>query len=275
MVGHGMRARGEAGSRIVGAQALFVVICLSGMRLGVCSAGIRGAAQQWAHGAAGLLHLPERIAPMLNLTKRVERAHTSQRHKFLAIEFRHLQSQVIYICKRHAAAPRGQQRLGRGLTQTLDVMEPDAQRECAIRFLFERAEPLRMLHANGAHVQPVTLRILDEHRRRVEAHGLVVEQAAGESCQKMHLEVGRGIGDEREAGRVRLGKPYMAKDEIPCTMLSCASGPMPLRVMPSRRRPSRSRMRCMERRMPTARRSSSASAPVKLATVMAMRNSCS
>ena len=55
------------------------------------------------------------------------------------------------------------------------------------------------------------LRVFDEHGRRVEAHGLVVEQAAGEGCEVVDLEVGRGIGDEREAGRVRLGKTIHGK----------------------------------------------------------------
>jgi hypothetical protein len=100
--------------------------------------GIRGAAQEWAHGAAGLLHLPERIAPMLNLTNRVERAHASQRHEFLAIEFRHLPGQVIYICKRHAAAPRGQQRL------VLDLgAKSCGGGHCNIRLLFDMIAPIR------------------------------------------------------------------------------------------------------------------------------------
>ena len=50
---------------------------------------------------------------------------------------------------------------------------------------------------------------------------------------------------------------------------------MPLAVMPRRSLPSSSFMRAMERRMPTARRNSSASPPLKLATIIAMRMSCS
>ena len=58
-------------------------------------------------------------------------------------------------------------------------------------------------------------------------------------------------------------------------MVSCVFASMPLAVMPARSLPSRFFIRSQERRIPTARRSSSASAPEKLATVMAMRSNCS
>src|SRR5450432_402684 len=58
-------------------------------------------------------------------------------------------------------------------------------------------------------------------------------------------------------------------------MVSCVSASRPFAVMPSRSLPSRFFIRSHERRIPTARRSSSASEPEKLATTIAMRNSCS
>ena len=60
------------------------------------------------------------------------------------------------------------------------------------------------LHIDGADAEAVSLRVLDEHGGRVKAHGLVVEKAARESSEIVHLEIGRGVGDEREAGGVRL-----------------------------------------------------------------------
>ena len=59
-------------------------------------------------------------------------------------------------------------------------------------------------------------------------------------------------------------------------MMSSALLPvMPRAAMPLRRRASICCMRSTERLKPIARRSSSASPPVKPASVMAMRSSCS
>ena len=57
--------------------------------------------------------------------------------------------------------------------------------------------------------------------------------------------------------------------------MSAASPTMPRSFMPARRRVSIAFMRLSERLKPMARRSSSASPPVKPATVIAMRSSCS
>jgi hypothetical protein len=82
-----MRADGDTGSCVVGSQAfvgghLLQRVCGIGM-------GSSAAAQQRTDGASGLLNLPERIAAMLNLTKRVEHACASQCNEVLAIERRH------------------------------------------------------------------------------------------------------------------------------------------------------------------------------------------
>ena len=73
-----------------------------------------------------------------------------------------------------------------------------------ILFVFKRTDRHGTLHINRPHAQAVALRILDEHGRRVKTHRLIVEQRASEGCQIMHLQIGRGIGDQRKAGRVRL-----------------------------------------------------------------------
>ncbi len=52
----------------------------------------------------------------------------------------------------------------------------------------------------------MALRVLHQGERVVEAHGLVVEQRAHEDRGVVGLQVGARVGDEREAGRVRLGK---------------------------------------------------------------------
>ena len=71
------------------------------------------------------------------------------------------------------------------------------------------------------------------------------------------------------------GKPYRAKDWMLWTMSSWVAGGMLLTSMPLRSLIIISSIFFQERRMPTALRSSSASAPEKLPTTMAMRRSCS
>ena len=72
------------------------------------------------------------------------------------------------------------------------------------------------------------------------------------------------------------GKPYRAKELMFSMMVSCVFAPMPL----ARHAGAQLAFEVLHAlpssgACPTARRSSSASAPVKLATVMAMRRSCS
>ena len=50
------------------------------------------------------------------------------------------------------------------------------------------------------------LRIFHENGGCVKAHWLVVEDGAGEGGEILHFEIGRCIGDEREAGSVGLGE---------------------------------------------------------------------
>jgi hypothetical protein len=119
------------------------------------------------------------------------------------------------------------------------IVEADAQRARAVRSGFQRAEPIRIAAHRSAARAGRGVRIFDEHGGRVEAHGLVVEQAAGESREVMHLQIRRCIGDQRKAGRVRLGKAVHGKRRNALHDVVLRLGPMPLRVMPERRRPSK------------------------------------
>ena len=92
----------------------------------------------------------------------------------------------------------------------------------------------------------------------------------------VRLQVRRGVGDQREARRVRLGKAVERERRD-------AAHDLVLRVARDAARghagaqPRLDRAACapLERLKPIARRSSSASPPVKPATVIAMRSSCS
>ena len=57
----------------------------------------------------------------------------------------------------------------------------------------------------------MALRVLDQCRRMVEPHRLVVQQRGIEGGRIVDLQIRAGIDDEREARRVRLGKPIERK----------------------------------------------------------------
>jgi hypothetical protein len=53
--------------------------------------------------------------------------------------------------------------------------------------------------------------VADDLGRLVEAHRLAVEQGRAEDLRVVAFEPGRGIGQQREAGRVAFGKAVGAK----------------------------------------------------------------
>ena len=71
---------------------------------------------------------------------------------------------------------------------------------------FQRAGPIGVLHVHGLYAQAVALRILHDGGGRVKTHGLIVEQRGGEGRKIVALEIGAGVGNQRKAGGVRLGK---------------------------------------------------------------------
>jgi hypothetical protein len=52
----------------------------------------------------------------------------------------------------------------------------------------------------------VALRVLHQRGRVIEAERIIVEHRAEKRRRVMHLEEGRGVCDQREARRVRLGE---------------------------------------------------------------------
>ena len=131
------------------------------------------------------------------------------------------------------------------------------------------------IYIDRQYAEAMPLRVLNKHRGAVESHRLVVEQRAGECRQIVALEVRARIGDQGEARRVRFGKPVQRKrrdrvdDRVLRFSCRCRSSPCPRAAfldLPHR---------CSERLNPMARRSSSASPPVKSAAIIAMRSSCS
>ena len=127
--------------------------------------------------------------------------------------------------RRSPAAPRA---------HLFDVGQPHAQRRAVVLDL----EPLAaQVDVERQHREPEAPRVVEHHARRVEAHGLVVEDAGVELGRVVRLEPGRGVADDGEAGGVRLVEAVggeaaeLAEDLV---------GRPPAR----RRAPSPSRRRC-------------------------------
>ena len=188
-----------------------VVICLSGMCAGEFIAANFDSAQQRTNGPACLLDLPESIAAMRHVAKRVQRADACQRDEFLAIQCGNARDEFVDGCENAILITCREQRFCRRLPQPFGIVHSDAHGERAIRLCFECAEPFGPLHIDRPHAQAVALRILHKHRGRVKSHRLVVEHGAGEGREMMHLEISRCVGDQCETRRMRLRKSVHGK----------------------------------------------------------------
>ncbi len=98
----------------------------------------------------------------------------------------------------------------------LHVSQPHAQRRAVLLHL----EPLAaQVDVERQHLEPEAARVVEHHARRVEAHGLVVEDAGVELGRVVRLEPGRGVADDGEAGGVRLveavgGEPAQLAEDL-------------------------------------------------------------
>ncbi len=134
MIGHGMRAGGEAGAGVVGGEALVGGHLPERHRLQALR--WRSHAAPRSSGPTGrpaCFHLPERIAAMLDAAQRVERADAGQRDELLAVERGNAQSKIVDGGESAIAAARREQCFRRGLPQAFRVVQADAQRERAVR----------------------------------------------------------------------------------------------------------------------------------------------
>src|SRR4030095_10505932 len=70
----------------------------------------------------------------------------------------------------------------------------------------DATEPVGLLHVDRMEADTATLRVLDERRRVIEPHRLVVEERRVERGWEMRFQIGARVGQQREAGRVRIGR---------------------------------------------------------------------
>src|SRR5439155_7627672 len=116
--------------------------------------------------------------------------------ELLAIEPRAARG-VYRRCERPDRA-RGDEGVRRALAQTFHAAQAEPDRAHTAR----PRERLRAPDVDGQDAQRVALRVLDDRRRVVEAHWLVVEQRRVELRGMVKLQIGAGVGEQGEAGRV-------------------------------------------------------------------------
>ena len=95
VIGHRVWACGEAGSHVIGCEALIGCHLLQRGWISIAGVGTVGTSQQRPNGTASLFYLPESIASMLDFAERVERADLGERNEFTAIEGRYSKRQFI------------------------------------------------------------------------------------------------------------------------------------------------------------------------------------
>ena len=134
-------------------------------------------------------------------------------------------SQLSFIQFRHAPAKIGDGDKTASLTlghnvfcssllKRAHITQADPQGDVFVRFcfyFFQRAMPVGVGNGDGQELQAMAAGVLHQGCGAVKTHGLVVEQGGGVSAKIMDFQIGRGIGDEGEAGGVRFGKAVERK----------------------------------------------------------------
>ena len=163
---------------------------------------------EW-QGAVGAGDLPECEVPVTAQGR--ERPGGGERLEIAAIE-RGARGEILDAGE-GAAAARCDQAGGAGLRQRLHHAQPEPQRRRAVGAPLERGVPAGGADVDRAHLDAVRARIAHQLRRGVEAHGLAVEQRAGEGRRLVALQPGGVVHQERETHGVRIVNNEVVRHE--------------------------------------------------------------
>ena len=89
----------------------------------------------------------------------------------------------------------------------MDQAQTQAQRPVG----FHAGLPVGACGADRSHGDSMVFGVLHHRGWRIEPHGLVVEQRGEEFWSSVYLQVGAGVGQQREADGVRFGKSVKSK----------------------------------------------------------------
>ena len=108
---------------------------------------------------------------------------------------------------RHVAVQR-MQAIG---TYRVAALAARFARQRGMRARLQRRVPVGAVDVDRAHLDPVLAQVAHDLRRRIEAHGLRVEQRRREHVRIAALEPGRGIDQQREARGVAFREAVFAE----------------------------------------------------------------
>ena len=150
-----------------------------------------------------MLYLPERIAAMHLVTGRVQDPGFGKRGKIGLRRRWHAPGKLLDQCERpYGTDPLD---LGRnGCTEAAHVAKAKPEQPGAVLLALQNAVSVGTENIDRLDAQSVPLGVRNQHRSRVKTHRLVVEDGRGEHGQVVELELRRHIGDQRDAGGVRL-----------------------------------------------------------------------
>ena len=115
---------------------------------------------------------------------KVQRADPGQHRQLRFAQLRHPDGKILNG-REGGAHALAQECPGCFLAQTMHVAQSEPH--ALAQMFLDRAVPIRARDVDREKPQPVTLRVLDDRRRMIEAHRLVVEQRGGEGGQVVTL----------------------------------------------------------------------------------------
>jgi len=100
-------------------------------------------------------------------------------------------------------------------TQTFDTSQAETKLVAQagnLRYIFfDRAIPIRSGHINRFHFQSMSLGVLNNRKRLIKTHRLIIERGCGKRRQVVTLEISTGVSNQGKAGRVRFRKTVESK----------------------------------------------------------------
>jgi len=156
--------------------------------------------------------LPQRIAAMAG--ERRERVRGGERFEIAPFELRAPGEAVDVVERAGGAGGFDAARSGFAKTAHERQAEPHGRLAVWRRLIgqrFERGLPVALRDVDRQHLHAMTLRVLHELRRRVEAHRLAVQQRGEEDRRFVALEPAARVREFRETGRMAFGKTVFAE----------------------------------------------------------------
>src|SRR5258708_19411800 len=109
----------------------------------------------------------------------------------------------------------------------LHQAQPYAQRRPAVGSPFQGAIPIAARHVEGAYLDAMGARIAHQLSRRIEPHGLAIDERRAKRRGLVMFEPGGGVHEECKARRMRLRKSVFTEPQYLIEYLMCEAFGIP------------------------------------------------